>query len=881
MPSRRRLQNFRRRLSTVWSTARDGPPQLRGAPLTVETSQFAAIPDHQVATARERPEVRTVQLALPLDHPRKERALASDLTSWVSARLDADAKLADDAKLLILAALEGKTALADMAGYTPQAATAASEEADPVGAFLKQIKVRGFRGIGPESQLDLDPFPSLTVISGRNGSGKSSFAEALEVALTGTTYRWHARASQWKERWRNLHDGDPTRIDVTLAEEGVGPTRLSVEWPTGAELDGMTTSLQRQGDKKQAGVEGLGWAGPLETYRPMLTYEELGALLSAEPKVLYDAISTVLGLEQLADAVKALDEHRKISTAPESALRNDKRAIGQSLDTLEDERASQASVLLAAKVLDAGELRRLATGTTPDTGAGARLRALLPLTLPSEEACQSAASELNAAVWHLADVGNRVGGALQRRSHLISAAIVVHEHEGDQACPVCAGGTLDSARISALRAELQEDNERLSELQMARTRHAAALDAARALIAPAPAPLVADLPASVSGLAQSSAAAWAAWANAPADPLALSEHLTKEAAPARAALDALQLAAEASVNDLDEAWSTIAGRLAAYADAADAWENKKPAATAAAAAHKWLKQNEIVLKNERVKPIAEEAKRIWAGLRQDSNVEIAGLTLESSNTRRHVVISAEVDGEDAGALAVMSQGELHSLALALFLPRATMTESPFRFVVLDDPVQAMDPAKVDGLVKVLLEIAKTRQVVVFSHDDRLASAVRRAPKGVPIKILEVVREANSKVTPVVTFSPAERFMKDAFGLVKDTGLPDETRRRVLPGLLRMALEAQARESFFARELSRGSTHELVEKAWEDAQKTRDRLALAIDKPTKIDAWLDKANYRKWALRKANSIHFKLEHGDPIDACRDVEKTIADIKSGAK
>ena len=64
------------------------------------------------------------------------------------------------------------------------------------------------------------------------------------------------------------------------------------------------------------------------------------------------------------------------------------------------------------------------------------------------------------------------------------------------------------------------------------------------------------------------------------------------------------------------------------------------------------------------------------------------------------------------------------LALALFLPRATMPESPFRFVVLDDPVQAMDPAKVDGLVKVLLEIAKTRQVVVFSHDDRFASAVR-------------------------------------------------------------------------------------------------------------------------------------------------------------
>ena len=54
----------------------------------------------------------------------------------------------------------------------------------------------------------------------------------------------------------------------------------------------------------------------------------------------------------------------------------------------------------------------------------------------------------------------------------------------------------------------------------------------------------------------------------------------------------------------------------------------------------------------------------------------------------------------------MSQGELHALALALFLPRASLDESPFRFVVLDDPVQAMDPAKVDGLVALLSEIAR-------------------------------------------------------------------------------------------------------------------------------------------------------------------------------
>lgn len=183
----------------------------------------------------------------------------------------------------------------------------------------------------------------------------------------------------------------------------------------GADLDQMTISLQRQGEKKQTGAASLGWKGPLETYRPILTYEELGAILSAEPKVLYDAISTVLGLEQLAKAVKALDEHKKSSIAPQTSLRNDKKVITQERDALEDERAVQASAILAARVLDTSGLRHLATGASTDTSAAGRLRALSPLALPSEEACQRAATELKAAVGDLAAVGERVGEALQRR----------------------------------------------------------------------------------------------------------------------------------------------------------------------------------------------------------------------------------------------------------------------------------------------------------------------------------------------------------------------------------------------------------------------------------------------------------------------------------
>jgi hypothetical protein len=49
------------------------------------------------------------------------------------------------------------------------------------------------RGVGPATTLEVEPGPGLTLVVGRNGSGKSSFAEALELLLTGDSWRWRGR----------------------------------------------------------------------------------------------------------------------------------------------------------------------------------------------------------------------------------------------------------------------------------------------------------------------------------------------------------------------------------------------------------------------------------------------------------------------------------------------------------------------------------------------------------------------------------------------------------------------------------------------------------------------------------------------------------------
>ena len=105
---------------------------------------------------------------------------------------------------LILAALESPESLDGCLAGTqsptpPKRARKSSQAADakptiePPGVYLGAITVAGFRGIGPSTTLPLQPGPGLTLVVGRNGSGKSSFAEGAEVLLTGTSLRWEGR----------------------------------------------------------------------------------------------------------------------------------------------------------------------------------------------------------------------------------------------------------------------------------------------------------------------------------------------------------------------------------------------------------------------------------------------------------------------------------------------------------------------------------------------------------------------------------------------------------------------------------------------------------------------------------------------------------------
>ncbi|HEY1135454.1 MAG TPA: AAA family ATPase [Nocardioides sp.] len=823
--------------------------------------------------------------------------MGDELIAWVDEQIEATG-LDVEVGLVVLAALASDTELDAFlgGGDAPRRVdrgsgqVAAAVEAG--GTFLTSIEVEGFRGIGPATRLTLDPRPGLTIVAGRNGSGKSSLSEALELALTGDTYRWrHKQGVSWREHWRNLHHRDAA-ITVGLVEEGEGALEVRARWaPEVTDVSHRTLTAQRPGQKQLDGVSALGWDGPLEQYRPILSYDELGKVLDSGRSQLYDALAGILGVDQLKDGLERISSRLKAAKAPGAAATAERKAVLAAVQQLDDERARQAEPLLKKASPDEtvlAALEALATGSAAlDQGPAAELRPLAQLTVPFDPAgVATATARLRDAADRLVATAADTSLRTRARLDLLERALAVHGEHGDMTCPVCAQGSLDAAWHETRAGEVRTVRSEFSALDEARQDLDLAVRDARRLVTPTPPALARTPIPALAAHVDRARAAWDAWTGAgtleATATHALADHVDTHVGVLVDAVAALRAAAAAELEALNDRWQPVATRIAAWASTWRAWLRDKPTVDTLTAAEKWLKDNDLRLKNERLAPIEAGAKRAWAKLRQESNVDIGSLSLAGSKTSRHVRIDSTVDGVES-TIAVLSQGELHALALALFLPRATMADSPFRFLVLDDPVQAMDPAKVDGLVEVLGEIAQHRQVVVFSHDDRLASAVRRSP--IAATVVEVSRGKDSQVAIRTSLDPARRYLDDAFGLIREhenDRLTESALRRTLPGLVRFAVEVAARDAYFVRRLSSGAALGDVEEAWNNLHTTRHRVLTAVYDAVPPDheaaAWLS-VPYRKNALQTSGaSFHRGLPtHVDPRSAVQDARRLVDELE----
>ncbi len=806
----------------------------------------------------------------------------------VWALLDADSETGDATKYLVVAALAGDEDLAEQLGAGAPAPKRPAEspgetEQPPLRAFVREITVQGFRGIGESATLQVNPYRGITVISGRNGSGKSSFAEALEYALTGTSYRWHKKSQLWQSTWRNLHAGEPASITVGFAMESddhrTGTTAtVGVDWAAGAPLDSAQRWSQVKGDKRVSVAE-LGWDAALGTHRPIMSYDELGGLFEEGQSALYDALNLLLGLDEISAAESRLkDAEKRLGSARKTA--NDARTpLVRLLDGVDDPRAATVTKLIARRPYDLDAVIATTHGTRTDQSAAiTRLRALADLTVPAvtgagPAAAETVAAELRSAIEQHAAGADAVTDAMTARSALLREALDLYAGTGEQACPVCETGVLDTGWHAAALERLAESDSATAEHQRVTARLARARSSATSYfdaVTEVEAIDGVDLPALPT---YNAAAAQAR--NAPDALSDLPAHIETAAARLADAAAALRAEAAERADDLEDAWSPAAHAIAAWVDLETTARADDDNLRRVKDALAWLRECAGTLRERRLAPMVTQAGEIWRRMRHESNVDIGTITLAGAATRRRVVVDGTVDGVPAGALSVMSQGELHALALAMFIPRATTPSSPFRFLVLDDPIQAMDPAKIGGFLDVLVDLARTRQVIVFSHDDRLPAAIRA--RSIPAQLLEVKREQRSAVVITENGNPALRYVSDAEAIVRDDRVDDVVTRKAAPGLFRMAIEAAAHQRYFTDRAREGAAYQETEGAWEAAKTAQRRVALAVtgDADRDISGWKSRRRHRFPSIAIA-SAGTHTGAALTVDEIRDLRDTVRDI-----
>ncbi|QWQ42993.1 AAA family ATPase [Streptomyces sp. YPW6] len=692
----------------------------------------------------------------------------------------------------------------------------------PVGCvYLDSLTVNGFRGIGPRARLSLSPRPGVNLVVGRNGSGKSSLADAIEVGFTGSRAHRPGQDATRGGHWANLHNAESPKIELKLAIQGdTGNSTLTRTW-TSEEFGSSEATFKRPGHGAVPLAE-AGWDTALADHRPFLSYTDLDLMLNGKPSERYDAIATILGMDLLSTATNRLSAREKALTAAVKETKDALPGLKDALYALEDDDRAVRALLAVdtTGALDLDTLDQLVAGLPPaDDSRLAELQIEAGAHGPDLAEVGEAVQRLRIALADVEDLHGTDAENARLRADLLEKALAhVDRHPDEDVCPTCGTertlGREWYDRASRQVAELRH------EAKTAEDAHAAVRTRKRNLQ---------NLIENPKRIPAALADPWKAWTDCQqiTDPVELARSAEDAATVLADACDTVRTHAVRELEERDERWRALVTRLAAWADKAREVERDKSLRTDLGKAVRWLKSLSTELREQRMERFTDATQGIWERLRQESNVDLTAVSLKGSEKAnvRKLVMAASVDGQDAPALDVMSQGELHSLALSLFLPRATTADSPFGFLVIDDPVQSMDPTKVHGLAQVLHEMGRHRQIVVFTHDPRLQKAF--TDQELPVTVFQVTRGEGSRVKVACVDDPVAQAIGDARAIAATPDLPPGTHSHVLPGLCRIALENAFLEAAWIRHHRTGGSEHDLQAAIDSAERFQEVAAFAL------------------------------------------------------
>ena len=160
------------------------------------------------------------------------------------------------------------------------------------------------------------------------------------------------------------------------------------------------------------------------------------------------------------------------------------------------------------------------------------------------------------------------------------------------------------------------------------------------------------------------------------------------------------------------------------------------------------------------------------------------------------------------AAANLSECQLNCLGLAVWLVRAVTPGSPFGFVLLDDPVQAMDDDHAEAFVASVIPHLlnqKGKQVVVLSHVKGIVDRLRQLNLQRDVRLYHY--ENYERGGPVIVL---QQRLQQALAEIKGAANGNEANRMFAVDRLRVLVEA------FVRELHLAKTGEAVPGTYDTA-----------------------------------------------------------------
>ena len=673
---------------------------------------------------------------------------------------------------------------------------------------LIRMRVSGFRAFATETELDLDA--DVIVLSGFNGTGKTSFFDAILWGLTGSVDRIGPKASVINK----FADLGYARVEMDLRlhedRELVVSRRLSgMESPTetlivtlngtsekGAAAQALLLSeLAADSDNADTSFESLSsWL----TKSVYLEQDRVRAFVEASnEQQRFEIVSELVGASSLSRLNRELDNARRAWTAATNRTKDEilsvrhtrsglmKRLndIDSAIDEDEIRRACATWSSAASQAVRRGEVQTLAKSASVsvwapaiDRGVGqvsAELRSLEGLasditrmrqtqsqTLPKADdpgevraRVEELQQKVAQATSEVKEAEEAVSAARRRRlaeseasRSLASMAQLALRHLGEL-CPVCNQQHDSQATERRLRALVEQGDlpaDVSEEQELAR-----AADNRRNLESR----LAAEsqrLDSSESALRQLEERR--ARLESSAESLGLVQQLSIKEFPAwLASLESEIHERSAELRTLREDGMRVSAAVARAIEAGEAARLRQQitdltetiekqesecalrdeAYDDAQALHEAIRDLEDSFVDDELVRIEDLLQAIYAAV--DPHPEFKAVQFL---TRRHrgrgklwTKLEATANGNPVVVeepKTVLSSSQLNVLAVATFMAlNLSVKDLPVEILALDDPLQSLDDVNLLGLTDLLRRLRGRRQLIISTHDDRLASLLQR------------------------------------------------------------------------------------------------------------------------------------------------------------